>query len=295
MAANQHTGSASTRHALGRADPRWKLKLSLYILTLLASLIAVSLFAAIIPEWNANFFHTAGPIRGDWTDGLPLGPLGLALISTLAMLLYTVIKRKSPSPTRATVALYAFILIFLAPSLVLSGVGSLFRFWQPPAVASQSGVIRCNLTNIFTRQCQPVLYQVGRLQIAGLVFGSITWVLVFISLLVHLYDQRAMSLSRAGMGGSSARRGLRRLTMMTGRAGRRHDLEKGDAWVGSDFRYPATSEGNGSRPSDRARYGDRRSLGTRRQYRVASSQGGEDIMPLATPMSSYRYPATRYM
>ncbi|RMZ81710.1 hypothetical protein DV737_g2411, partial [Chaetothyriales sp. CBS 132003] len=188
MAGTQHTASSSTRWALSATDPdpRWKLKLGLYILTLLTSLLAISLFAAAIPEWNANFFHTSGPIRGDWTDGLPLGPLSLSVLSTLAMLLYRLIKKKFPSPTRVSAALYAIILIFLTPSLVLSGVGSIFRFWQPPAVASQSGVVRCNLTNIFTRQCQPVLYHVGALQIAGLVFGSMTWVLIFVTLLLHL-------------------------------------------------------------------------------------------------------------
>ncbi|RMZ75787.1 hypothetical protein DV738_g5272, partial [Chaetothyriales sp. CBS 135597] len=280
-----YTASVSAgRHAPPLSQSRLKVKLSLYILTLLTSLVSLSLFAAAIPMWNANFFHAAGPVRGDWTDGLPLGPLGITILSMLAMLAYTLVKRKAPSPSRATAALYVIILVLLAPSLVLAGLGSLFRFWQGAPATSQSGEVRCNIMNIFTRVCQPVLYHVGALQIAALVFASLTWLLVFITLLVHMYEQRAMSLA----GRSSAGRGLRRLTMLHVRGlhvGRRNgnDLEKGDVWVGGTHlpTRSSLSDGKGSAQGDRSRNSDRRFMGTRRNFPIARSRGDEDAMPLA--------------
>ncbi|RMD41232.1 hypothetical protein DV735_g3894, partial [Chaetothyriales sp. CBS 134920] len=276
------SGSAGRRRAPLLSQSRLKLKLGLYTLTFLFSLVALSLFAAAIPQWNANFFHAAGPVRGDWTDGLPLGPLSLTLLSMLAMLGYTFTKKQAPAPSTATAALYIFILVLLAPSLVLAGLGSLFRFWQDSPTSSQSGEVRCNIMNIFTRVCQPVLYHIGALQIAGLLFGSLTWLLVLITLLVHMYEQRAMSL--AG-GSNNAGRGLRRLTMIhvRGLHTRRrngNDLEKGNVWVGT---YPPTnSDGSGSRRSKR------RSLGIRRNFPVVRNRGDEDSMPLAPPTAEVR-------
>ncbi len=53
---------------------------------------------------------------------------------------------------------------------VLYGV---FWIWQP-AVADENGVIICNWQNVWSRACTPVLYPVGNLEIAGIVFTGLS-------------------------------------------------------------------------------------------------------------------------
>ena len=61
-----------TRRRLSENDRRWHVKLAFRLAATVLSLIAFSLFAAAIPTWNANFFHVAGPSKGDWQDGMPI-------------------------------------------------------------------------------------------------------------------------------------------------------------------------------------------------------------------------------
>ncbi|KAK5452729.1 hypothetical protein LTS15_006877 [Exophiala xenobiotica] len=180
---------------------------------LLFSLLSASLFSAAIPRWNANFFHNTGPSRGDWTDGMPLGPLVFALLYHAGTLLYhsRIGNPRRPSNTpqntnthktltpRRTLLLNTtistLVILTLLPSLVLAGYGSLFRFWRPAMRSTQSGSIPCNtMLNVFSRQCQPVLYSVGNLQLAGIVFGCMVWICHFALLLMSLRNLRRHSL-----------------------------------------------------------------------------------------------------
>ena len=291
---------SETRRALNGTDPRWKLKSILHVLTLLASLLSISLFASSIPLWNANFFHNKGPISGDWTDGISLGPLVFTFVVTLAGLTNTVIKRR-PCPPRVAIAITALILLSLAPSLILAGHGSLFKHWRPPAIRSQSGVLRCNLMNIFTRDCEPILYRVGELQIGGIVFGTITWFLVFITFLISLYDHRASQVGDLRKGKS---RGLKRLTLMVNPQRRYRDAEKGAPWAGSRSSHTHTSS-SGSRSSQRSRehshekrreQRQHRQHGTKRHYRSGVKDGSGDVVPFVYMKEpEMAHPGTRYM
>ncbi len=181
----------------------------LHIASLVFTFLSMSLFAAAIPRWNANFFHNTGPSRGDWTDGMPLGPLVFALLYHTGTLIHSrSIQKIRPSNTNNTLpnntltsrrtllidaAVSSLILVTLFPSLFLAGYGSLFRFWRP-AMRTQSGGVPCTMLNVFSRECQPVLYSVGNLQLAGIVFGCTVWMCHFALLLVTLRNVRRHSL-----------------------------------------------------------------------------------------------------
>jgi hypothetical protein len=180
----------------------------LHIASFLASVIAVSLFAAAIPSWNRNFFHSTGPTRGDWTDGMPLGPLTFALLYHAIVLVQACAQksRQSDGGARSRLSLGrvslilrtavpCLVLLSLLPALLVAAYGSLFRFWQP-AVRNQSGILVCNMLNIFTRECEPTLYDIGSLQIAGITFGTLVWILHFALLLVSLRNMRRARLAR---------------------------------------------------------------------------------------------------
>ncbi|KIX97248.1 uncharacterized protein Z520_06700, partial [Fonsecaea multimorphosa CBS 102226] len=137
---------------------------ALHLLSLLASLMSISLFSAAIPRWNANFFHNTGPNRGDWTDGMPLGPLAFAFLYHAIVLIQVRIQKNSrsmgdsshhPSLSRQSLIIRTsapiLVLLSLLPALFLAGYGSLFRLWQP-AVHTQSGILVCNMLNVFARE-----------------------------------------------------------------------------------------------------------------------------------------------
>ncbi|KAK7887320.1 hypothetical protein LTR67_009740 [Exophiala xenobiotica] len=211
--------STTTNAAAALSSPSQRIRAYLTTIlhsaSLLFSLLSVSLFSAAIPRWNANFFHNTGPSRGDWTDGMPLGPLVFALLYHAGTLLYHsrigTLRRPSNTPqntntntnttltSRRTLLLNTtistLILLTLFPSLILAGYGSLFRFWRPAMRSTQSGSIPCNtMLNVFSRQCQPVLYSVGNLQLAGIVFGCMVWICHFVLLLISLRNLRRHSL-----------------------------------------------------------------------------------------------------
>ncbi|KAL2393097.1 hypothetical protein ABEF92_003820 [Exophiala dermatitidis] len=187
----------------------------LHVGGLLTSLVAISLFAAAIPKWNANFFHNTGPNTGDWTDGMPLAPLALALLYHAATLVHSRIarlrsssrrtndnprqQRPSPSLSRRSIILHitlpTLVLASLLPSLLLAGYGSLFRVWRP-AVRTQSGILVCNMLNVFAPECEPVLYSIGNLQIGGIVMGVLVWTVHFALLLDAARNMRRFRLVR---------------------------------------------------------------------------------------------------
>ena len=63
------------RRQLAEQDSKYHHNVLLRGISTVLSLIAFSLFAASIGPWNANFFHEAGPNKGDWQDGLVLAPV----------------------------------------------------------------------------------------------------------------------------------------------------------------------------------------------------------------------------
>lgn len=56
------------------------------------------------------------------------------------------------------------------PALVFAIVSGIFWYWTP-AIASNDGSIDCTFFfNYWSQECNPVAYQIGKLEIAGLIF-----------------------------------------------------------------------------------------------------------------------------
>jgi uncharacterized membrane protein YagU involved in acid resistance len=190
------------RHRLRR-----RFFLGLHLVGLVTALLSIALFAAAIPRWNANFFHSRGPNRGDWTDGMPLAPLTVAFIFHVVVVAQSSLRKSRYAEdlthgytfSRCSVithmVLPILVLASLFPALILAAYGSLFRFWQP-AVHTQSGILLCNMLNVFTRECAPALYHIGALQIGGIVFGIAVWTIHFVLLLVGLRNWRRSRLAK---------------------------------------------------------------------------------------------------
>ena len=181
--------SADRSAQLRAFDPRWRLKLGLHASTILITFLGIVLFSAAIPQWNANFFHNKGPSRGDWTDGMCIGPLAFTFLFSILSIIHF-FSRQKPMPPKVCIVVLALTLLSLGPALFLAGHGSLFRHWQNSAVRGQNGGLVCNMLNIFSRECEPILYSVGELQIGGMIFGSLVWTLVLVHLLISVCEAR---------------------------------------------------------------------------------------------------------
>ena len=160
-------------------------------------------------------------------------------------------------PVRVCVAVFALTMLSLGPALFLAVHGSLFRHWQDSAVRNQNGGLVCNMLNIFSRACEPILYSVGELQIGAIICGSLVWVLVLVHLLVSIHEVRA---EKGGLG----RAYPRRLTVTIS------NVEKG-------YRRTREHERRGTR--DQAGRNNHRQRGTEPHYPILSLDGNSDTAP----------------
>ena len=164
------------RRALQKLDKRWRTRLSLRLSSLFLTLLTLIAFSATIPTWQASFFHASGPLRGDWTDGLILAPLAIILFTDLLTISHSLRLCRPPDPKPST-AIECLILLLLTPALTLAVLGSLFIHFSA-AVPNNNGTITCSaLSNFLSRECSPTLYTVGSLQLLGVVFGCMVWIL----------------------------------------------------------------------------------------------------------------------
>jgi hypothetical protein len=63
----------------------------------------------------------------------------------------------------------------LVPGVVLAAWGGAFNLWHSPT-AGAGGMILCDLAiNASSRECYPQLYQVGELELAGIIFAIPVW------------------------------------------------------------------------------------------------------------------------
>lgn len=177
------------------ADPRWRSKTVLHLITVTSALVAIILFATSVRLWDGSFFHARGPSRGDWTDGFPLAPLVAAFIFSSGSIVNTFV-RQSRMPPLLNVITYVFVIIILLVAIVFAGVGSLFPYWQPEVTRSSSGVVICNSLNMFTRECEPTMYRIGEMQIAALVFSILVWLNTTLLLLISIQEWRDLKATK---------------------------------------------------------------------------------------------------
>jgi hypothetical protein len=62
----------------------------------------------------------------------------------------------------------------LIPAITFSVWGGLFNVWRP-AVINDEGGITCDIFNVLARECSPILYSVGGLELAGVILACIIW------------------------------------------------------------------------------------------------------------------------
>ena len=73
-----------------------------------------------------------------------------------------------------TIIVDVLILLGLGVCLVFAILGSLFVLWRVPTPIA-AGQILCSNENIFTEQCQPVFYTLGRVQLVSVGLGAVAW------------------------------------------------------------------------------------------------------------------------
>ncbi|KAK5945903.1 hypothetical protein PMZ80_000042 [Knufia obscura] len=128
--------------------------LILHLLNGVFSFISIAVYAAILPVWNANFFHSTGIVRGDWPDALPILPLFITFVASLFYLTKRCIARRNTKkpgdylqsrnkPTSSSAQCSRFqvyltftTLILLLTFLILAGIAGLYRFWRPAVITS---------------------------------------------------------------------------------------------------------------------------------------------------------------
>lgn len=155
MASNTSLSTTRTTHSRHRRSHKstGKFLVFLHSFNFLFSLLSISIFTAIIPVWNANFFHSTGMLRGDWPDALPILPLLITLgLSAYFLAKFMLAIRSSTRPvdylkSRHTPDMMPHVsglvfyltlasLILLLTSLILAAISGLYRFWRPAVIAS---------------------------------------------------------------------------------------------------------------------------------------------------------------
>ncbi|KAK2793497.1 hypothetical protein FQN52_001083 [Onygenales sp. PD_12] len=174
--------SPAARHRLQELDPRWSVELIVRLVTSHFSLIALSLFAAVIEPWKRNFVHMNTLAPGAWQDGLPIAPLLLSVLFNTISSIYTLTRGKLAHPTFKLTADF-LVWAFLIPAMALVIWGGAFRLWRP-TVKSADNSITCTEENLFAHECFPELYRMGSMELAGLGFAGATW-LLHLSLFFH--------------------------------------------------------------------------------------------------------------
>lgn len=153
--ASSHSHSSQSSHHRRRRQHRdaGRLLLVLHSLNVTFSLVSTGIFIAVIPIWNANFFHSTGPVRGDWPDSLPIIPLVLTFIASSHYLIRFVVTRKASTkpgdylrsrrpvsghqtPSKVRLCVTITTLILLLTFIILSGISGLYRFWRPAVITS---------------------------------------------------------------------------------------------------------------------------------------------------------------
>ncbi|KAI9926655.1 hypothetical protein ASPWEDRAFT_177335 [Aspergillus wentii DTO 134E9] len=179
----------NTRQRLiDNGNPPWLLNKTIFRLTTaLMAIIGLALFGAAIKPWGENFEHVRGTVKGDWQDALALCSLLLSFLYNTLSIPWVFWHARPVHPLLDCNADFT-VWITLGVGVVFAGWGGAFNLWHS---ITSSDEIRCV-------GCSPVLYEIGRLELAGLCFGIIVWTMTTL-LLIHGCVQ-AVRLYRYGTG-----------------------------------------------------------------------------------------------
>ncbi|KAF6228169.1 hypothetical protein HO133_007899 [Letharia lupina] len=165
--------SAETRRQLNDHDRRWPIKLGLRALAVPLAFIAMILFAVTTSVSKMNYGGN------DWTDGLPLAPVLLALFYDPLVLFLTLFQRHGrPIHPGWNVGVDFLVWGLAIPSLVFSVGDGWFWYWQPVLVEFD-GMVPCDEYNYWSQICNPLIYTLGRTEIAANVFLALILIIHF--------------------------------------------------------------------------------------------------------------------
>ncbi|KAL2044897.1 hypothetical protein N7G274_002672 [Stereocaulon virgatum] len=155
---------AETRRRLDEHDRRWPFKFGLRAVATLFAFIAMVIFAATISESKKNYGGN------DWVDGMPLAPVLLALFYNPLVIFLTLYYRQGrPLHPGWHVGVDLFVWALAVPSIVFSVGDGWFWYWQP-VLLEFDGIIPCDAFNYWSYQCNPLIYTLGKMEIAANVF-----------------------------------------------------------------------------------------------------------------------------
>ena len=84
--------------------------------------------------------------------------------------MHLLFRKKRPIHPAIRISLDLIVWGLSVPALVFGVLGGIFWYWTD-ALPSADGTTDCSFFfNAWSQQCSPVAYQIGRLEIAGLVF-----------------------------------------------------------------------------------------------------------------------------
>ncbi|SLM39442.1 hypothetical protein LPUS_09976 [Lasallia pustulata] len=166
---------AETRRNLYEGDPKWPVKLTLRAAATFFAFFGMTLFAVATSLTNKNFINLSG--GGDWTDGMTLAPITLSfLYNPIVISILLFVRRGRTIHPAWHVVMDLIIWGLCVPCIVFSVDGGLFWAWVPTQY-SDDGTVNCDFYNWLSRPCLPVLYTIGGLEIAGIVFLFLIFVL----------------------------------------------------------------------------------------------------------------------
>lgn len=166
--------SLETRRQLNDDDRRWKIKLRLRALAIPLAIIAMILFAVTTSLSKLNYGGN------DWTDGLPLAPVLLALFYNPLVLFLTLFQRNGRSIHPGwNVGVDLLVWGLAVPSIIFSIGDGWFWYWEP-VLLEFDNFVPCNTWwNFWSSACSPLIYQLGRTEIAANVFLAFILIIHF--------------------------------------------------------------------------------------------------------------------
>jgi len=97
----------------------------------------------------------------------------IALLYYFGTTIYMAVTKRSVHPG-ISVGIGFVVWALLIPAITFSAWGGLFNVWRP-AVKDADGQIDCDVINMLSRECSPILYSVGGLELAGVVLSCLVW------------------------------------------------------------------------------------------------------------------------
>ncbi|MCJ1253522.1 hypothetical protein MMC24_001334 [Lignoscripta atroalba] len=132
-------------------------------------------------------YHTTSPLTS-----IPNQQVTLSIIyNTLSLLLLFIFRRGIHFHPAWHITLDFLLLSLCIPAMIFSITGGLFWYWRP-ALLNSAGQINCEFLffNEWARECNPVAYTIGSMQIAGIVFLFLVFILHFTLFTLACIDTR---------------------------------------------------------------------------------------------------------